>query len=116
MTEEDQTETSSATDVENEADVSKPAAEGATTNGHGKPYNQPTDSGKLVDEEARAEGRVSMRTYWMYIRAAGIISWIFTFVLMLLIRFINVGLQVSVAGCEYRWITEHAVVLPRKVG
>ena len=54
-----------------------------------------SDAGKLVDEETRAEGRVSLRTYWTYIKAAGIVCWVFTFAFMLLIRFINVGFQVS---------------------
>jgi hypothetical protein len=51
---------------------------------------------KLIEDEARAEGSVSMRVYLTYIRAAGIICWILTLVLMLLIRLINIGDQVSV--------------------
>ncbi|KAK0208709.1 P-loop containing nucleoside triphosphate hydrolase protein [Desarmillaria ectypa] len=50
-------------------------------------------NGKLIQAEARAEGRVSLRTYLTYIRAAGIISWILTVSLMLLIRSINIGNQ-----------------------
>lgn len=30
--------------------------------------------GKLIDEEARAEGRVSLRTYWTYIKYVGLYS------------------------------------------
>ncbi|KAF9469837.1 P-loop containing nucleoside triphosphate hydrolase protein [Collybia nuda] len=56
-------------------------------------------SGKLVDAESRAEGRVSWRTYITYIRATGFFSWFLTVVLMLLIRFINIGNQVFLA----RW-------------
>jgi len=51
--------------------------------------------GKLIEVEARAEGRVSWFTYVTYIRAAGIISWILTILLMLLIRAINIGNQVA---------------------
>ena len=51
-------------------------------------------SGKLVEAEARAEGRVSMRSYMTYIRAAGVIAWILTVLLLLLIRLINIGSQV----------------------
>ncbi|KAI0833629.1 P-loop containing nucleoside triphosphate hydrolase protein [Trametes gibbosa] len=80
---------SSATQVENEADLSAPASE-----------LKPQDvSGKLIDDEARAEGRVSLRTYWTYIRAAGLVSWIATFLLMVLIRCINVAFQFFLA----RW-------------
>jgi ABC-type multidrug transport system ATPase subunit len=50
--------------------------------------------GKLIEAEARAEGRVSWRTYLTYIRAAGLSSWILTLFLMLLIRLINIGNQV----------------------
>lgn len=52
--------------------------------------------GKLVEAEARAEGRVSLKTYLTYIRAAGIMSWVFTLLLMLAIRAINIGNQVTV--------------------
>jgi ABC-type multidrug transport system ATPase subunit len=51
-------------------------------------------NGKLVDAESRAEGRVSWRTYVTYMRAAGFVSWFLTVMLMLLIRFINIGNQV----------------------
>lgn len=50
--------------------------------------------GRLVEIETRAEGRVSWRTYLTYIRAAGIMSWILTIFLMLLIRAIDIGNQV----------------------
>ena len=106
--EEDQTEDeSSSTDVENEADITagkKPANGNVNGNGVGTPNGKPNgkpqdpDAGKLIDEEARAEGRVSLRTYWTYIKAAGIVCWIFTFAFMLLIRFIQVGQQVGAAA------------------
>ena len=90
-TDEDVTEASSATatEVDNEADLTK------TVKANGKIQEPSKDAGKLIDEENRAEGRVSLRTYWTYIKAAGLISWVFTFALMLLIRAINVGFQVS---------------------
>ncbi|KAI0749685.1 P-loop containing nucleoside triphosphate hydrolase protein [Daedaleopsis nitida] len=96
---EDTTEASSATatEVDNEADLGK------SISANGKPQLLPQEqlskAGKLIDEESRAEGRVSLRTYWTYIKAAGVISWILTFTLMLLIRFINVGFQFFLA----RW-------------
>lgn len=52
--------------------------------------------GKLIEAEARAEGRVSVRTYLTYIYAAGVWCWISTFIIMLLIRLIGIGNQVSV--------------------
>ena len=55
----------------------------------------PNGSGQLVEAESRAEGRVAIRTYITYVRAAGLVPWFFTVGLMLLIRFINVGNQVS---------------------
>ncbi|GLB35831.1 putative ABC transporter transmembrane region [Lyophyllum shimeji] len=56
-------------------------------------------NGKLIEAEARAEGRVSVHTYLTYVRAAGILPWILTIALMLLIRFINIANQVFLA----RW-------------
>ena len=54
--------------------------------------------GKLVEIEARAEGRISWRTYLTYIQAAGIISWMLTVLLLLLIRAIDIGNQVITAS------------------
>ena len=51
--------------------------------------------GKLIEVEARAEGRVSVRSYVTYIRAAGLPAWILTIVLMLVIRAISIGNQVN---------------------
>jgi ABC-type multidrug transport system ATPase subunit len=50
--------------------------------------------GKLVEAEKRAEGRISYRTYWTYIRAAGIWTWVVTVFLMVLIRLVDVVNQV----------------------
>ncbi|KDQ09185.1 hypothetical protein BOTBODRAFT_179201 [Botryobasidium botryosum FD-172 SS1] len=55
--------------------------------------------GKLVDAEARAEGRVSLSTYLTYIRAAGWPAWTLSFVFLVLIRAITIGNQFFLA----RW-------------
>lgn len=77
--------------------TSENEADGLTT--EIKPYARSRpNNGKLIEVEARAEGRVSMRTYLTYIRAAGVFSWIVTIFLMVLIRFINIGNQVRDAN------------------
>ena len=38
--------------------------------------------GKLIDDEAHTEGRVSVHTYLLYVKAAGWSSWILTFLLL----------------------------------
>jgi ABC-type methionine transport system ATPase subunit len=62
-------------------------------------YSPGSDSGsvngKLIEAEARAEGRVSLRTYLIYVHAAGVVCWILTILVLLLIRFIDIGNQVS---------------------
>lgn len=40
------------------------------------------EAGKLVDAESRAEGRVSWRTYLLYIKSAGWVSWVLTVLLL----------------------------------
>jgi hypothetical protein len=50
--------------------------------------------GGLIEAEKRAEGRVSYRTYWTYIRAAGIWTWMVTVFLMIFIRLVTVVNQV----------------------
>lgn len=75
-------------------------------------------TGKLIEAEARAEGRVSMRTYLTYIRAAGTWCWVFSVLLMLCIRMINVASQVgfpcfSEMTCA---LTSRSLDLPRKMG
>ena len=59
-----------------------------------QPQNAQMSDGKLIEVEARAEGRVSVRSYVTYFRAAGLPAWIFTIVLLLVIRAINIGNQV----------------------
>jgi hypothetical protein len=49
--------------------------------------------GKLVEEEARAEGQVSLKTYLTYARAAGYWTWALTLFLMLGLRLINIANQ-----------------------
>lgn len=71
----------------NEADI--------LPDGTAQPQKRQLSDGKLIEVEARAEGRVSVRSYITYIRAAGLPAWFFTLVLMLVIRAINVGNQVS---------------------
>lgn len=55
---------------------------------------QSRKKGKLVEAEKRAEGRVSYRTYWTYIRAAGVWTWLVTVFLMIFIRLVTVVNQV----------------------
>ncbi|KAF5323393.1 hypothetical protein D9611_005605 [Ephemerocybe angulata] len=59
---------------------------------------RPLSNGKLIEVERRAEGRVSLRTYLTYIKAAGIFCWILTFILLIAIRLINIGAQVFLAA------------------
>jgi len=59
---------------------------------------QSRKKGKLVDAEKRAEGRVSYRTYWTYIRAAGVWTWMVTVFLMIFIRLVTVANQVRGVG------------------
>ena len=65
---------------------------------------QSRKKGKLIDAEKRAEGRVSYTTYWTYIRAAGIWTWMVTVFLMIFIRLVTVisqvrGVSLSRARC-----------------
>ncbi|KAJ7161288.1 P-loop containing nucleoside triphosphate hydrolase protein [Mycena crocata] len=75
--------------VDNEADTGSEEIE---------PVKRTRTNGKLIEAEARAEGRVSWRTYLTYVRAAGVSSWILTLALMLLIRLVNIGNQVFLAS------------------
>lgn len=59
---------------------------------------QSRKKGKLIEVEKRAQGRVSYRTYWTYIRAAGVWTWIVTIFLMIFIRLITVTNQVCGAS------------------
>ena len=56
--------------------------------------------GKLVEKEARPEGRISWRAYYMYIRSAGIFCWILSLVFMLLLRGINILNQVTTKSVD----------------
>ena len=57
--------------------------------------------GKLIEVEKRAEGRVSYRTYWTYIRAAGVWTWMVTVFLMIFIRLVTVANQVCGVSSSY---------------
>ena len=46
-------------------------------------------TGKLIDEEARAEGRVSVHTYLLYVKAAGWLSWALIFLLLVRCTFLS---------------------------
>ncbi|KAJ3833131.1 P-loop containing nucleoside triphosphate hydrolase protein [Lentinula raphanica] len=82
----------------NEADVLQPPT---------RPLKSKIDHGKLVEAEARAEGRVSLRTYLTYIKAAGVMTWIITLFLMLAIRAINIGNQVFLAAWGEAYQDKH---------
>lgn len=56
--------------------------------------SRPIGNGKLVEAEARAEGRITLRTYLTYIRAAGAACWIGTILLMVFIRIVDIVAQV----------------------
>ncbi|CAL1717117.1 unnamed protein product [Somion occarium] len=53
--------------------------------------------GKLIETEARAEGRVALSTYVAYIKTAGVLSWIIMLVLMVFIRLLTIGNQFYLA-------------------
>lgn len=72
--------------VENEADLVN-----GKTNGK---HERKGTNGKLVQAEARAEGRVSMHSYLTYIRASGVFCSLVTLWLLIQIRLINIGVQV----------------------
>lgn len=66
--------------------------------------------GTLVEKEARAEGRISYRTYLTYLRAARLSSWIITFLLMVAIRGIDIGQQVIQAVLHYDTLLTRVVL------
>ncbi|KAG5732825.1 ATP-dependent bile acid permease, partial [Termitomyces sp. T112] len=68
-------------------------------------------SGKLIEVEGRAEGRVPLNTYLTYVRAAGLLPWICTIALMLFIRFINIANQVFLAQWGEAYESESTVTL-----
>ena len=59
-------------------------------------------NGKLVEAEKRAEGKVSSKTYWEYVRASGVWTWLVTVFLMVIIRLITVLNQVC--GFSPGWL------------
>jgi ABC-type methionine transport system ATPase subunit len=79
--------------VENEADAIDASVMASNSVNQPQPAMQKSlvARGKLIEAEARAEGRVSVYTYLTYIRAAGWISWVFTLILMLLIRLFSIA-------------------------
>lgn len=89
--------------VENEADAvgATPDKLPLTMKAKCSRRTRPNSSGKLIEAETRAEGRVSIKTYFTYIRAAGWLSWVITLVLMLLMRLINIANDVSVHAKEF---------------
>lgn len=96
-----------STTLVNEADI-----------GNGQPTSQKKSTGKLVDAEARAEGRVALGTYLTYIKATGTWSWVLMLSFMVLSRIIDIGNQVRtllvpVVGTR---VDVLALVLPREVG
>jgi hypothetical protein len=52
--------------------------------------------GALGEAETRAEGRVSLGTYMLYVRSAGAVTFTFTFILILLIRGVSLLEQVGI--------------------
>ena len=69
--------------------------EGILPEGTVQPEKRQLIDGKLIEVEARAEGRASVRSYVTYIRATGLPVWIFTIVLLLVSRAIDLVDQVS---------------------
>ncbi|KAF8583414.1 pleiotropic drug resistance ABC transporter [Ramaria rubella] len=62
-----------------------------------RPRAPRAQSGKLVEAEVRAEGRVKISTYLTYFRAGGWFAWALTLVLMIAIRAITLGNQMFLA-------------------
>ncbi|CAE6506129.1 unnamed protein product [Rhizoctonia solani] len=81
----------------NEADVDTGDVDNTSTGTEGATLQHDSNIGKLVDEEARAEGRVSLKTYWTYIKAASVWSWVASLVLLLAVRGITIGSQLFLA-------------------
>ncbi|KAF8342804.1 uncharacterized protein EI90DRAFT_3030312 [Cantharellus anzutake] len=75
-------------------------------------------SGTLVDEETRAEGRVSVRTYLLYIRSAGWLSWVLTFLLLVFIRAVGLAEQLYIAkwAGAYRDTTNRMDYVIKQIG
>jgi ABC-type multidrug transport system ATPase subunit len=79
------------------ASASPPANEGdLTPEGEKQPLVSKSLKGKLIEAEARAEGRVHIFTYLTYLRACGWSTWVATICLMLFMRGITIALQVRI--------------------
>ena len=76
-----------STSLLNEADL--------TPEGEKQPPVSKPHKGKLIEAEARAEGRVETSTYLTYLRACGWSTWVATISLMLFIRGITIATQVG---------------------
>ncbi|KAH8120041.1 P-loop containing nucleoside triphosphate hydrolase protein [Phellopilus nigrolimitatus] len=69
-------------------------------------------SGKLVEAEHRAEGRVSLYTYFTYIRAAGWVAWVVTLSLMLMIRLLVIANDLFLAKWSEAYEKGHSKTVP----
>ncbi|KAI5836067.1 P-loop containing nucleoside triphosphate hydrolase protein [Schizophyllum commune Tattone D] len=76
-------------------------------NGKITPDEPPKTSGKLVEEERRAEGRVTLKTYLTYVKAAGYGAWFAVIFLMLFIRFVTILNQFFLAAWGEAYETNH---------
>ncbi|KAF9567761.1 pleiotropic drug resistance ABC transporter [Agrocybe pediades] len=61
------------------------------------PADRQGDSGKLIEAEARAEGNVSLRSYWTYLCAASIPGWLLAVLVSLFVHLVDVGDQFFLA-------------------
>jgi len=69
-------------------------ADALAVNGGESKVAIPAEAGKLIGEEATAEGQVSLKTYLTYLKAGGFSLWTLTLAIQLAIRSINVVYQV----------------------
>jgi ABC-type multidrug transport system ATPase subunit len=60
----------------------------------GNGVTKPAKAGKLIEAEAIAEGKVSLKTYLIYLKAGGFSFWALTVAIQVAIRAINVVYQV----------------------
>ncbi|KAG8905564.1 hypothetical protein FRB99_008669 [Tulasnella sp. 403] len=93
-------ETDEEAKVQNEADANNPFGS----------LPRPKASGKLVEAEHRAEGRVSLKTYLTYMKASGWLLWFTTFLMILFIRAVTIGSQYFLA----QWAQAYDTSSPNK--
>ena len=62
-------------------------------------------AGQIIEDEHRAEGRVSLRTYLSYMKAVGWIPWILICTLILSLRGVNLGSQLFLAKWSQAYTT-----------